>query len=126
MHEMSIALEVVEQVAQTARSHGADGVESVRLRIGELAGVVADALDFGFSLVCEGTVLEGARLETEFVAGLARCTACETRWPTGMPPNLCCPRCGGSAVELLAGRELQIVAVRWAQCPAHAPTYEER
>jgi hydrogenase nickel incorporation protein HypA/HybF len=126
MHEMSVALEVVEQVEAAARPQGAGPVESVRLRIGELAGVVADALDFCFSLACEGTGLAGARLLTEFVPGRAHCAPCDREWPTGMPPRLCCPACGGASSRLLSGRELQIVSVRWAPCPEHARAYEER
>ncbi len=125
MHEMSIALEVVEQVAEAAPPPGAGAVETVRLRVGELAGVVADALHFSFSLACADTPLEGARLETEFVPGRARCVPCGDAWPTGMPPRLCCPKCGGASCELLSGRELQIVSVRWADGPAHARAYEE-
>lgn len=126
MHEMSIALEVVAQVEGAARPADAGPVDSVRLRVGELAGVVADALHFSFELACEGTALEGARLLTEFVPGQARCGPCARRWPTGMPPRLCCPECGGSSVELLSGRELQIVSVRWADAPEHVPAGEER
>jgi hydrogenase nickel incorporation protein HypA/HybF len=126
MHEMSIALEVVERVADAGRPSGAGAVEEVRLRVGELAGVVADSLDFCFSLACAGSALEGARLVTEFVPGRARCGPCGTRWETGMPPRLCCPRCDGAGVELVSGRELQIVSVRWADGPARVGAYEER
>ncbi len=128
MHEMSIALEVVEQVERAAVDHpaGAGTVESVRLRVGELAGVVADALGFSFSLACEGTRLEGASLETESVPGRARCVPCGNAWPTGMPPRLCCPDCRGGDCELLSGRELQIVSVRWAPTPRRAGAYQER
>jgi hydrogenase nickel incorporation protein HypA/HybF len=125
MHEMSIALEVVEQVEQAARAQGAGAVGSVRLRVGELAGVVPDALRFCFSLACEGTVLEGAELLTEPVPGRARCARCDGgEWLTGMPPRLCCPRCDGAS-ELLSGRELQIASVRWADRPARVAVREE-
>ncbi len=126
MHEMSIALEVVGQVEAAARPEGVEGVESVELRVGELAGVVPDALSFCFTLACEDTVLQGARLHTEFVPGRARCAPCAHEWPTGMPPQLCCPRCDKGTSRLLSGRELQIVSVRWADPPARVRAYEER
>ncbi|MDH6128306.1 hydrogenase maturation nickel metallochaperone HypA [Kitasatospora sp. GP82] len=125
MHEMSIALAVVEQVARAARSHGAEAVESVRLQVGELAGVVPESLEFCFELACADTVVAGARLLTEPVAARARCGGCGTEWPVGMPPDLCCPRCAGAETELLAGRELQILGVCWADGPALAPTHQE-
>ena len=120
MHEMSIAMAVVEQVAG-AVPEGAGRVGSVLLQVGELAGVVPESLHFCFGLACAGTVLEGAELVTETVPARARCAACTTEWAVGMPPELGCPDCGGgAATELLTGRELQIRNVRWADRPAYA------
>ncbi|WP_441248075.1 hydrogenase maturation nickel metallochaperone HypA [Kitasatospora sp. McL0602] len=121
MHEMSLAMAVVEQVEQAAVAEGATGVEAVHLQVGQLAGVVAEALAFSFELACEGTVLQGAALVTEEIPGLARCRPCAQEWGVGMPPELTCPRCAGSEVELLAGRELLIRGVRWAGRPEPAP-----
>ncbi|MFJ9608450.1 hydrogenase maturation nickel metallochaperone HypA [Kitasatospora sp. NPDC101176] len=117
MHEMSIAAAVVEQVDAAARDHGAPGVARVRLQVGELAGVVPQALDFCFELACAGTLVAGAVLQTESVAARARCTPCAVEWPVGMPPDLGCPNCAGGSVELLTGRELQILDVEWAERP---------
>ncbi|MET9254589.1 hydrogenase maturation nickel metallochaperone HypA [Streptomyces sp. NPDC003717] len=114
MHEMSVALSVVDQVERAARERGAHGVEQVRVEVGELAGVVSDALDFCFDLACAGTVLEGARLLTEAVPGRAHCAPCARTWATGMPPDLVCPGCRSAATELVAGRELTITEVRWS------------
>ncbi|GGU93678.1 hydrogenase nickel incorporation protein HypA [Streptomyces albospinus] len=126
MHEMSIALAVVDQVESAARPDGATGVSSVRLEIGELAGVVPDALAFSFQLACEGTVLAGAELITEAVVARARCIPCAESWPVGMPPRLSCPGCGGASVELLSGRELRIAGVSWHDAQVPTPTHEER
>ncbi|MFD0275233.1 hydrogenase maturation nickel metallochaperone HypA [Kitasatospora sp. NPDC127111] len=125
MHEMSIATAVVEQVDAAAREHGVDAVARVRLQVGELAGVVPSALDFCFELACSGTLLEGAVLETEAVPARARCVPCEVEWAVGMPPDLGCPHCDGTRVELLAGRELQILGVEWAERPAGAGAGQE-
>ncbi|MEU9378014.1 hydrogenase maturation nickel metallochaperone HypA [Streptomyces sp. NPDC048255] len=121
MHEMSIAMAVVGQVEEAARAGGAGAVSAVRLQVGELAGVVPDALAFCFELACAGTVLEGAALTTESVPARARCGTCTAEWPVGMPPELCCPGCGRATdVTLLSGRELQILSVRWEDGPAPA------
>ncbi|MFE5912597.1 hydrogenase maturation nickel metallochaperone HypA [Streptomyces wedmorensis] len=114
MHEMSLAVAVVDQVEAAATSRGAVGVSSIELDVGELAGVVADALAFCFELACAGTVVEGAELITRTVPGTARCAPCAEDWAVGMPPRLLCPGCGGAADELVSGRELRIREVRWA------------
>ncbi|MFG3506904.1 hydrogenase maturation nickel metallochaperone HypA [Streptomyces sp. NPDC047821] len=115
MHEMSVALSVVDQVEQAARSRGVRGVQHVHLDVGELAGVVADSLHFCFTLACAGTLLEGAQLVTRPVPGSARCAPCGRAWETGMPPDMLCPGCRAAATELVAGRELRITEVRWAE-----------
>lgn len=129
MHEMSIAMAVVDQVAEAARAGGATAVTCVRLQVGELAGVVPDALSFSFGLACAGTVLEGAELIVESVTARARCTPCADEWAVGMPPHLCCPACGEATAELLCGRELQIAGVHWqdgaALDPAREPISQE-
>ncbi len=125
MHEMSIAMAVVEQVEEAARAAGASAVEAVRLQVGELAGVVPEALAFCFELACADTVLEGAELTTEPVAAVAECAPCGFEWKVGMPPDLVCPRCDGARAELLTGRELQILSVRWADGPACVRVHQE-
>ncbi|MYR44572.1 hydrogenase maturation nickel metallochaperone HypA [Streptomyces sp. SID5910] len=121
MHEMSVALAVVDQVAEAAQARSARGVRRVCLDVGELAGVVSDSLTFCFGLACAGTVLEGAELVARTVPGRASCAPCGRTWDTGMPPDLLCAGCRGAATELLAGRELRITEVSWAPQPATAP-----
>ncbi|MFD3500399.1 hydrogenase maturation nickel metallochaperone HypA [Streptomyces sp. NPDC058678] len=125
MHEMSVALAVIDQVEKAAAQAGdVTAVRSVRLLVGELAGVVPDSLSFCFELACAGTVLEGAELVTEAVPGRARCTPCGHEWAVGMPPRLSCPECGGVSTDLLSGRELQIASVHWEDGRTHAQTRE--
>ncbi|MEW2630861.1 hydrogenase maturation nickel metallochaperone HypA [Streptomyces sp. NPDC048389] len=121
MHELSIAAAVVDTAARTARTHGATTVEAVRLRIGELAGVVPDALRFSFELAADGTALAGAELIIDDVPALAACDGCGTEFAVGCPPHLWCPVCDRPADRLLAGRELEVTEVRLpdaASCPA--------
>ncbi|MER5470761.1 hydrogenase maturation nickel metallochaperone HypA [Streptomyces sp. NPDC002935] len=115
MHELSIAVAVVEQVEEAVREQGR-GVASLTLRIGELAGVVPEALDFSFGLATEGTALAGAHLVIETVEARAHCDGCGREAPTGMPPVLWCAVCGAT-LTLLRGRELEIVRVTLADGP---------
>ena len=69
MHELSIAMSIVEAACEEAERQGNPPVEEVRLRIGSQAGVVQDALLFSWPLACEGTRIEGASLVVEEAAG---------------------------------------------------------
>ncbi|MFH8370206.1 hydrogenase maturation nickel metallochaperone HypA [Streptomyces sp. NPDC018031] len=129
MHELSIAAAVVETAGRTARAHGAAAVEAVRLRIGELAGVVPDALRFSFELVAEGTEVAGAELVIDAVPARAACDGCRSEFAVGSPPLLWCPRCDRPAARVTGGRELEVTEVRLPDavtCPAAGGPQPER
>ena len=48
MHELSIATAIIERADELARADGTDAVSAVTVRVGELSGVVPDALTFAF------------------------------------------------------------------------------
>jgi hydrogenase nickel incorporation protein HypA/HybF len=103
MHELALIQSIVaaiEERVQPAR------VDVVRLEIGELAGVSAEALRFCFDVCARGTALEGAVLEIEGVAGRARCRKCGNE--VGMASFLELCTCGSAELEVLAGQELRI------------------
>ena len=62
MHELSIAVSIVEVAQEEAARNNATRVQSVRLRLGSLAGVAKEALRFSYGIACEGTSLEGSQL----------------------------------------------------------------
>ncbi len=106
MHELAITQSVVETVT---RRTGDARVACVRLRVGLLAGVSADAMRFCFELVTAGTPLQGAELDIEQPPGRAVCRSCGESFQLG-DLILLCP-CGSADVELLSGRELAVASV---------------
>ncbi|MGW4569372.1 hydrogenase maturation nickel metallochaperone HypA, partial [Streptomyces sp. NPDC004561] len=106
MHELSIATAIVEQAEEIARADGSDRVSSVTVRVGELAGVVPDALHFAFEVARDGTALADARLVVEPVIARAWCEACAKEFAVGMPPFFWCPTCDLPSPDLRSGREL--------------------
>lgn len=109
MHELAIAQSVVDAVLEQTQGRR---VLAVRLSVGRLAGVVADALEFSFDLVAQGTDLEGARLEIDQPEGLLHCRSCQADVPRADLILLC--ECGSADVEVRAGRELMLTSVEVA------------
>lgn len=118
MHELSIATAIVEQAEEIARADGADRVTAVTVRVGELAGVVPDALHFAFEVARDGTALAGADLVVEEVTARAWCGGCAEEFAVGMPPFFWCPRCDRPSQELRSGRELEITGVEPVPAPS--------
>ena len=69
MHELSIAMSIVEIASEEAARQNAARVEAVHLRLGALSGVVKDALLFSWDLACDETPVAGAKLAIEETGG---------------------------------------------------------
>ncbi|MGW1608386.1 hydrogenase maturation nickel metallochaperone HypA [Streptomyces sp. NPDC002285] len=111
MHELSIATAIIERAGELARADGTESVSAVTVRVGELAGVVPDALDFAFEVARDGTPLAEARLVVEQIPAQAWCGPCAEEFPVGMPPFFWCPRCDVPSTDLRSGRELEIAGI---------------
>ena len=69
MHELSIAVNLVELACEEKQRRDLPEVRAVRLRLGALAGVVKDALLFSFDVASAGTCIQGAALQIEDTSG---------------------------------------------------------
>ena len=68
MHELSIALSLVDLGMEEAEKRGVH-VEAVHIRLGALSGIVRDALVFSYQVASEGTTLQNSRLVIQETAG---------------------------------------------------------
>lgn len=110
MHEMTLAMNVVEEVERCLTELGPDArVNSVTLQVGGLRAVVPEALSFCFEAASTGTKVEGALLIIEQIPVRVRCARCEREW-TVEQVEFMCPTCEGP-VQLLHGKELLLRAI---------------
>jgi len=117
MHELSIAQSIVDIIGQYVPQDRAAEVRTLRVRIGPLAGVVPDSLEFCFGAIVEGTPLGQARLQIEETAVQTECGACgKISTVDGMA--FACPGCGSADVKLVSGTELQVVEIELADLKA--------
>jgi hydrogenase nickel incorporation protein HypA/HybF len=110
MHELSIALGILDVAAEEAERHGGR-VAAVHVKLGPLSGVVKEALVSAYELAREGTPLEWAELVVEEVGILAHCPACAADCAPASLQDLRCPACGAPTPDVVRGRELEVVAL---------------
>ncbi len=111
MHELSLG----EAIAATAVKHAGDrAVSRVVVRIGHFRQVVPDALSFCWTMLTDGTDLEGCALEIEQVPAVVRCGACGAESTLDVP-ILMCRGCHSDDVTLVTGEEFQVVALELAE-----------
>jgi hydrogenase nickel incorporation protein HypA/HybF len=110
VHELGLAQGILDLVRQHVPDADLPSVRAVRVRVGDMAGVVADSLEFCFSAILSGTPCADAYLAIEPVPARARCRACGAEFSL-RTPVFQCPECHGTAVAMVSGSELQVVEV---------------
>jgi len=111
MHELSIALSILDGVLEELERQGAAEASAVHLRLGRLSGVVKDALLFSYDIACQQTALAHSRLVIEEMDVVILCPTCGTERPTHSFPVLTCADCGSIAERVVHGEELEITAM---------------
>jgi hydrogenase nickel incorporation protein HypA/HybF len=107
MHELGIASSILESVEKEAQRHPGSRISRVGVKIGELAGVDADALQFGFECLVKDTEWEKLVLQVEWIPRVQRCPKCQNEFQMAdYDPQ--CPKCGEFATQCISGEELDI------------------
>ena len=110
MHELSIAMSILEAAErETALHQGAD-LRKISVRVGELAGVDPEALRFSFDAITRETAWEGVVLELDYIARTNRCMDCGAQFVV-KNAELECPECGSINTTFLRGDELEIASL---------------
>ncbi|MBM4067426.1 MAG: hydrogenase maturation nickel metallochaperone HypA [Planctomycetes bacterium] len=110
MHELAIALSILDVAAEEARNRGLGKVRQIHLRLGPLSGVVKEALLPAFELARATSPLTDATLVIEDMPILIACPRCRVERPVQSLQDHGCAVCGAPA-EVTGGRELEIVAL---------------
>jgi hydrogenase nickel incorporation protein HypA/HybF len=110
MHEFSIAVNIVDIAIEHAEKANARRVNEVELEIGELSGVVYDAMETAMEAAIKGTLLDGAEVKIIRIGGRGLCSGCGKEFEIA---NLFdpCPWCGAFNPEVVAGKELRITSI---------------
>ncbi|MDW8395261.1 MAG: hydrogenase maturation nickel metallochaperone HypA [Anaerolineae bacterium] len=111
MHELSIALSLVESVESAARQAGAQRVTRIQLQLGALSGVVKEALLFSYDIAAQGTLAEGATLDIEEVPLTVHCSTCDQTHVLPLGRGISCPTCGSLSTCVVRGKELEVTAI---------------
>ena len=111
MHELSLVSSIVDSVTETLAAYPGARVVEVRLRVGALASVIEDSLQFCFGIATEGTPLAGAKLVVAVVPVMVHCGACGKDGALESLQSFRCPHCGEPATDVRQGREMEIEAV---------------
>jgi hydrogenase nickel incorporation protein HypA/HybF len=107
MHELSIAVSIVEIVEKEVRKAGKHKVDELELEVGNLSGIQLDSLEFVWSSATRNSMLEGVQFSVHKIPGKGKCLTCKTVFEMDDLYGQC-PECGEVFIDLIQGKELKI------------------
>ncbi|NJM98131.1 MAG: hydrogenase maturation nickel metallochaperone HypA [Phormidesmis sp. RL_2_1] len=110
MHEVGLMQSALALAVEQTKSQGLSKIHSIDLNVGELSGVVPEALKFAFEVVSVGTLAEGAQLNLNVVHTLCYCRhCCREFYPMSWIYK--CPRCQCLSSDIREGQNLELVSL---------------
>jgi hydrogenase nickel incorporation protein HypA/HybF len=107
MHELSIALSIIELAEEEAKKARASSISKVEVDIGTMAGVEAEALLFAWDSVIQGTMAAESTLVIHSIQAEAHCLECEKDFPIDHF-FVECPHCKSFRYQVIKGKELKV------------------
>jgi hydrogenase nickel incorporation protein HypA/HybF len=111
MHELSLALNILDLVAEESERRGGVRVCAIYLKVGAMSGVVKEALVSAYEIARQGTPMEAAELVIEEAPLIVHCPTCRADRPAVSVQRLACADCGTPTGRIVGGRELEVTAL---------------
>ena len=123
MHELSLCMNLIDQLTELAAQHRATAVARIELQVGTLSGVEPLLLEDAFPIASTGSIAEKAVLAIEIIAPQIRCRRCHLE-AQAEPNRLVCTSCGSLDTELLCGQDLILSRVELVRDTTAPPSDE--
>lgn len=111
MHELSIAMNIVEIAEENARNAKSSVINEIELDIGSQSGVVLEALEFAMQSAVLGTMLENTKVKINPIPAKAACSQCQSEFYVE-ELYAACPECGNLFCEIIQGKELKVKSLK--------------
>jgi hydrogenase nickel incorporation protein HypA/HybF len=110
MHELSMAMEVIELVQHEADKNGVSDIEEILIEVGDLCGVEADIFQSALEMVVKDTLLENASVRIIRTPGKGKCSTCNMEFEMKNRLDFC-PDCGCFTSEVSGGQEFRVLSI---------------
>ena len=117
MHELSIAMSILEAAEREMAQHQSAELLRITLRIGELAGVDPESLRFSFEAITRDTPWAEVELQLDFISRTNRCAGCGAQFAV-KAGEFACPQCGSLETRFVRGDELELASLELEEIEA--------
>ncbi len=111
MHEFGLMQSVMKIALDAAEKRGAKKITKIKLKAGEMEGIIPDSMQFHFEHLRVGTIAEGAELVIEEVPLVVECSSCGEKSRVEPFAFMVCPKCNGFTTQVISGKELTVESV---------------
>lgn len=109
MHELSIAQSILE-ICDANIPDKSLKVKEIELEIGQLSGVVIEALETAMSQIIKNTIYRDADIKINLIDTIGKCISCGNEFkPEDYYSE--CPECGNYGIELIKGDEMRVKSI---------------
>jgi len=111
MHELSIAMSIIEIAEENAKNANASVISEIELDIGTQSGVVMEALEFALESATKETMLENAEIKINTISAKSICPKCNNEFYIDdiYTP---CGECGNPFCDIIQGKELKVKSLK--------------
>jgi len=110
MHELSLAMEVIELAEREAGKNGVSAIREILIEVGDLSGVEANAFQWALEMLVKDTILGKAEIKLIRTPGKGKCSACDLEF--SMQNRLdSCPVCSCFPSEITGGKEFRVASL---------------
>lgn len=110
MHELPVTQSLLEIALRHAESAGAQRITALNIKIGQLASIVDDSVQFYWEIIAKETKAEGAKLVFNRVPAKLQCLNCGQQFPLD-ESDYTCPVCKSEIIKVISGREFSLESI---------------
>ena len=110
MHEMSLAVALMDQIMTIAKDNNMVKIKSVTIDTGALKQVVPEVMQNAFEAVTKDTIAEGAEFVQNLIPSVAKCKQCAQEFEPDID-NYLCPGCDKADIEIISGDAIILKSV---------------
>lgn len=110
MHELSLAMEVIELAAREAEKNSVTDIFEIEIEVGDLSGVEAETFQSALEMIVKDTLLEHTLIRVNRTPAIGSCMNCSKEFD--MKERLStCPHCHGYPSEIRGGQDFRVVSI---------------
>jgi hydrogenase nickel incorporation protein HypA/HybF len=110
MHELTIALDILEIVRQAAEKNAVDHVYEVQLEVGMFSGIDFEVLQFALEITVKETPFEKTIFTINRISGTGKCRSCQEEFEMQDLFSVC-PACKELPGSIIRGKELKVLSI---------------